>query len=125
MLDFAPVYSYSRAQAIADGVLIDVTKQAKSVGFIVHTVVTDTLWGSIIHSDEATDKDLEVKITAFLKRCYAEATLAFIAHPIVKRAYFDYQDPDKPSMAPHHIIVAAGPGDSAETVLTIMFPSDD
>lgn len=38
------VYSYSRAQAIADGVLVDVTEQAKAVGFKLHTVVTDHLF---------------------------------------------------------------------------------
>jgi hypothetical protein len=36
------ISSYSRAQAIADGVLIDVSKMAKEAGFKWATVVTDT-----------------------------------------------------------------------------------
>jgi hypothetical protein len=32
------VYAYTRSQAIADGVLVDVTKAAKAIGFKLHTV---------------------------------------------------------------------------------------
>ena len=38
------VYAYSREQAIADGVLVDVTETAKAIGFKLHTVVTDHLF---------------------------------------------------------------------------------
>ena len=38
------VYAYSRKQAIADGVLVDVTEAAKAIGFKPHTVVTDHLF---------------------------------------------------------------------------------
>ena len=38
------IYAYTRAQAIEDGVLIDVTEQAKAIGFKLHTVVTDHLF---------------------------------------------------------------------------------
>ena len=37
------IYSYTRAQAIEDGVLVDVTEQAKATGFKLPTVVTDNL----------------------------------------------------------------------------------
>ena len=42
------IFSYTRAQAIEDGVLIDVTAQAKETGFKIHTVVTDNLFHSYI-----------------------------------------------------------------------------
>ena len=38
------IYSYTRAQAIADGVLVDITEQAKATGFKLPTVVTDNLY---------------------------------------------------------------------------------
>ena len=38
------VYCYSRAQAILDGVLVDVTETAKEIGFRPNTVVTDHLF---------------------------------------------------------------------------------
>ena len=42
--DWNVIYSYSRAQAIADGVLVDVSEQAKEIGFRIPTVVTATLY---------------------------------------------------------------------------------
>lgn len=44
MDDWPIIFSYTRAQAIADGVLIDVTARAAEVGFKVPTVVTDHLY---------------------------------------------------------------------------------
>jgi hypothetical protein len=41
MGDWPIIFQYTRAQAIEDGVLIDVTVQAAELGFRVHTVVTD------------------------------------------------------------------------------------
>ena len=38
------VFEYSRAEAIFDGVLVDVTEQAKQIGFKIHTVVTGTIF---------------------------------------------------------------------------------
>jgi len=41
---FGPViYVYSRAQAIADGVLVDVTETAKEVGFKLPVAITEAL----------------------------------------------------------------------------------
>ena len=42
--DWNVIYSYSREQALADGVLVDVTETAKSLGFKVHTAVSATLY---------------------------------------------------------------------------------
>ena len=42
--DWNLIYSYTRAQAIADGVLVDVTDAAKDVGFKVHTAVSEHLY---------------------------------------------------------------------------------
>ena len=42
--DWNVVYSYSRAQAIADGVLVDITDAARVAGFKVPTVLTATLY---------------------------------------------------------------------------------
>jgi type I site-specific restriction endonuclease len=41
---FGPViYAYTRAQAIADGVLVDVTETAKETGFKLPVVITEAL----------------------------------------------------------------------------------
>ena len=43
--DFALIHSYSRQQAIADGVLVDVTSEARETGIPLPTVLTDHLHG--------------------------------------------------------------------------------
>lgn len=41
------IFAYTRTQAIADGVLVDVTETAREAGFKHHTVVTQKLWADI------------------------------------------------------------------------------
>jgi hypothetical protein len=38
------IYAYTRAQALADGVLVDVSKMAEKVGFRAPVAVTRTVW---------------------------------------------------------------------------------
>ena len=38
------ICSYTRAQAIKDGVLIDVSEAAKEAGFKIPVAMTDTVW---------------------------------------------------------------------------------
>lgn len=42
-----PVSVYTREQAIADGVLVDVTPWAAEEGFVVPTVFTQALWSDV------------------------------------------------------------------------------
>ena len=48
------IYSYTRAQAIADGVLIDVTDEAKAHGFKVPVAITDHLFHGYVAFVSAT-----------------------------------------------------------------------
>ena len=49
--DWAVIHSYTRKQAIADGVLVDVTDQAKFSGFKIPVAVTQTVWGGWIEAN--------------------------------------------------------------------------
>ena len=49
------IFAYTRAQAIADGVLIDITDEAKACGFQIPVAITATLF----HRYVAVGKDLE------------------------------------------------------------------
>src|SRR5271157_2274669 len=48
MSDEYIIYSYSRKQAIEDGVLIDVSERAKQFGVKYPLAITDTLWTRFI-----------------------------------------------------------------------------
>ncbi len=47
-----PISVYTRAQAIKDGVLVDVTEAAKETGFKFPVAVTQVLWSDIKHFPE-------------------------------------------------------------------------
>ena len=52
------IFVYTREQAIADGVLIDVTESAKEVGLALHTVVTQGVWAECVSvPDGVTSQD--------------------------------------------------------------------
>jgi hypothetical protein len=48
-----PIYSYSRAQAIEDGVLVDVSELAREAGFAVPVALTAAVWADCVEWDEA------------------------------------------------------------------------
>jgi hypothetical protein len=41
------IYAYTRAQALADGVLVDVTATAREAGFVWPVALTAALWADI------------------------------------------------------------------------------
>ena len=47
---FGPIiYAYTRSQALADGVLVDVTEIAREVGFKLPVALTEALHNRLIH----------------------------------------------------------------------------
>jgi hypothetical protein len=126
MDDFNLIYSYSRAQAIEDGVLIDVTTQAKGAGFKFHTVVTDNLFHSYITPPAGLEGEGQ-SISGRLHDLFMVLRTA-----ILGKSATDYLELDVLFlMAPGRhervrIIAVVGPGDNhGEPVMTIMLPGDD
>lgn len=125
MDDFTLVSSYSRTQALADGVLVDVTAQAKETGFKLHTVVTDHLYHTFLvppaglegegQSVEGRLHDLFWMLLAAarqrLDQSRIEADVLFLMAPGRRETV--------------RVVAVVGPGDSGEPVLTIMLPGDD
>ena len=46
------VFTYSRAQALEDGVLVDVTQTAKEAGFKVPVAVSAKVWHDVVEPDQ-------------------------------------------------------------------------
>ena len=57
--DCTAISIYSRAQAIEDGILVDVTKQAKELGFKYPVAVTNNVWASCISWDAEKEKAVQ------------------------------------------------------------------
>jgi hypothetical protein len=47
--DTDPIYCYARADAIADGTLVDITEAACEAGFRVPVALTRTVWCDCVH----------------------------------------------------------------------------
>ncbi|MYL83448.1 hypothetical protein GTA51_09955 [Desulfovibrio aerotolerans] len=124
--DWNVIYSYTRAQAIEDGVLIDITADAKATGFKVHTVVTDNLYHQYIEVPTGLDRSYGQSSAGRLHDLLTLAMFAARSSKGTDRVYFKVSflmGPDKKETV--DIIAHIGPGDNAEPVLTIMLPEDD
>ena len=123
--DWNVVYAYSREQAIADGVLVDVTEQAKAIGFRIPTVVTATLYQGYVKPPAGLEAEGQ-SVTGGLHDLMVLALFAARRTINTDRVTFKVDF----LMAPGRketvdVIVHIGPGDEGEPVLTIMLPEDD
>ena len=50
------IYTYSRAQAISDGTLVDVSETAREAGFKVPTVLTQAVWNECVEWSDADNE---------------------------------------------------------------------
>ncbi len=100
------IHSYSRSDALADGVLIDVSEMADEVGFRLPAAISATL-SADLGGDEA--------VRALLLRFYWE---------IVSRQQFEEQEIILPNIRGDDAILHIGPDDQGEAVLTLMRPVD-
>jgi Family of unknown function (DUF6573) len=121
------LHSYSRAQAIADGVLVDVSEQAGPAGmlggFAVPVAVTAALWATI----EAIPDSLVgiADVRGRLHDVLWMATLAARRQPRASFASFALRMPSRGTRKlTVHLVLAIGPGDDGAPVVTIGYPED-
>lgn len=125
MNDFKIIYSYTRKQAVEDGVLVDITKYAIQVGFKIHTAITWNLYSSYV----CPPAGLEGYGQSIEGRLYDVLWLAVLtarSNAQSSRMEFDVlfqMAPGEPERV--RVIADIGPGDQGEPVLTIMLPGDD
>ena len=128
------VFSYTREQAVDDGVLIDVTETAHEAGFKVPTVVTKAVWDEYVEWSEADNQRLEtcqdkngrlwdvVWMAAFGMRAAAKRD------PAAETTLFQLLSTprDGPAEAVEKTLkVMVHPGDKGEPVATILLPNED
>lgn len=129
---FGPVVtSYSRAQAIEDGVLIDVTAMAREAGFKWPVALTHTAWCDCVawterdnrfqvHQDES-GRLWDVLFMAF----YAIRTATAPGDRLLFSLYRVPKDGHSTEAGEVSLKLMVGPGDAGEPVVTIMLPSED
>ena len=129
---FGPViFTYSRAQAIEDGILVDVSETAREAGFTIPVAVTRTVWTRLVGLPDGyrgfQDETGRLWDVLHMARHYALAAsdtdrVRMCVH--VRDIRKDLRDSMNPPRK-HFPIVAIGGGDAGEPVITIMFPEDD
>ena len=112
-----PISIYTRAQAIADGVLMDVSDQAKRFGIRVPVAITDGLYGALTQAAQ-TDAVRNLCVDLLLITMRQHITGASDSNRIEFAVKV-------PHLAPISAYVLCTPGDTAEPVLTVMLPHED
>lgn len=126
----APIYAYTRAQALEDGVLVDVTETAKEAGFRVPVAMTTAAWADAVEWTEADSKRQTSQDES--GRLWDVVWMSYLAvrrggmEP--RKAFQLLRVPRggrgvRPRLTTLHIHI--GPGDSGEPVITIMQPGED
>lgn len=122
---FGPIISaYTRAQAIADGVLIDVSEMAREAGIKYPTTITSTAWAAYVRVPKGvTGQDEKGRLWDILNMyCFAVKT-SKKRECVLRFEVLVRNDNTKPKSVTLKAIV--GPGDTSAPVVTIMLPEED
>ncbi len=120
------INAYTRAQALSDGVLIDVTKTAKEAGVRYPTAVTSAVWEEYVRVPEAVPwQDEQGRLwdvvwmfrMAVCRSPRNEPTDVMLYRLCVQN---DEREPEEVTLK-----AVCGPGDHLEPVVTIMLPTED
>ena len=125
------IHSYTRAQAIEDGYLVDVTETAREAGFVWPVAMTRAVWEDCVEwceedSKRQTHQDLSGRMWDVL----------WMAYMAIKRSqnngtecfYQLYRVPrgGRKTKARRVLLkLLTGPGDEGEPVVTILQPEED
>jgi hypothetical protein len=125
------VYSYSRARAIEDGILVDVTDMAKAIGIKWHVAITQSLWSDFIKwtdddrkrqgLDDTESRLWHIVFTLHLaiKKADKYADVIFFELDILPRDGISYR------VKRTRLKAVVSAGDYFEPVITVMLPNED
>jgi hypothetical protein len=125
------IFQYTRAQAIADGVLIDATALARDAGFSCPVALTAAVWEDCVAWDDAdSERQVHQDLTGRLwDVLFLAAHGARFANPGNERVSFEIDRVPRDGRSTRaettalHMVI--GPGDNGEPVITILQPHED
>jgi hypothetical protein len=125
-----PIYTCTRAQALEDGLLVDVSELAREAGFSYPVALTRGAWGECV---EWSDLDSEKQVVCQDETARLWDVLWLAAHA-AKRSSGDHLTfqlhripRDGCTTSPERVTLQMliGPGDRGEPVLTILMLGED
>lgn len=124
------IHAYTRAQAIADGLLVDVTETARNAGFRVPVAITAAAWDKAVawsNEDTArqTPQDEAGRLWDVVWMSYVAARRASGSCRVPVQLHVVPRDgtTTTPRLTTLHMVI--GPGDEGEAVITLMNPDED
>ena len=125
------IYSYTRAQAIDDGVLIDATEMARDAGFKWPVALTVAAWSDCVAwSDADNERQVYQDQSGRLWDVLFMASFAVrTANNANRQLQFDLlripRNGRSTTSQRLTLKLILGPGDGGEPVITIMLPGED
>ena len=126
-----PILVYTRAQALADGMLIDVSAAARRAGIVVPVAVTEAAWRDCVAWSEADSVRQVPQEEAgrlwdllFLARV-ALAQINGYGGEVRYKLRRVPRDGQSVRASATRLKLVLGPGDAGEPVLTVMLPEED
>ena len=122
--EFHVIHTYTRKQAINDGVLVDVSETAKEAGINFPVAVTTAVWGLYVVPSEdlesfgqsVSGRLLDLLWMFRLQALKTNSSLLFYS------CIFLNKDEKREEVK---FKALCGPGDNCEPVITIMLPDED
>ena len=119
----AVISSYSRAQAIADGLLVDVSEMAQEAGIKHPMAVTAAVWAQYVTVPDGVDGQDEHGRLWDVLNMFRFAALRSAGQDTLRFEVLVRNDNTTPKRVTLKAI--CGPGDTPEPVLTILLPDED
>lgn len=126
------ISTYTRAQAIEDGALVDVTATAQEAGFCRPVAMTAAAWADAVAWNESNGEYQDEKgrlwDVVFMASIAVRRNRGRHAADTDRLPFVLYRIPNVPdAMEPNELVltIAIGGGDSGEPVMTIMLPGED
>jgi len=123
--DAEVISSYTRAQAIEDGVLVDVFSVAREAGIKFPVALTSTVWGQYVEVPEGVncqDERGRLWDILWMLRCNARQGGDTLFFKLYVRNH------NRERLTSRDLVTlkaVCGPGDTPDPVITIMLPDED
>jgi len=122
------ISTYTRLQAIDDGVLIDVSDKAREAGFVIPVAITQAAWEDCVAWSDVDNRrqTYQDELGRLWDVLYTASLAARRGGQAIRFQLFRVPRGGR-GMRPRLVALKAicGPGDDGEPVITIMLPSED
>ena len=123
--DAEVIVRYTRAQAIEDGVLVDVSQASKEAGLIFPVAVTRRIWAEVITPSEGARKEGQSESGRLWDVLWMLRVAIKASRTHGEELHYGVFVRDAGRSKEVELKAMCGPGDDGKPVVTIMYPEED